>query len=213
MKLISVNIGKPKEYNNNGEIITTSIYKKPTSEIVKILNGELQGNAQADLRYHGGNDKAVYAYPYEHYSSWQNDYPNLKFDIACFGENLTTENILEDDIYVGDILKVGSAILQVTQPRLPCSKFGFRMGDISVIKHMTDTERSGFYFSVLEDGEFSVSSEISFIERDVNRVSIKMVNRYYLNKKDYVSEIENVLKIKALAKSWKDDFEKFLNKI
>ena len=128
MRVLSVNVGLPREVMWRGKPVTTGIYKAPVTGRVPIRALNLDGDRQADLRVHGGSDKAVYVYPSEFYELWSRERPELDFGPGTFGENLTTEGLLDGDVSVGDRFRVGTAELVVTQPRLPCFKLGIKMG-------------------------------------------------------------------------------------
>jgi MOSC domain-containing protein YiiM len=159
--------------------VATGIFKTPVGGLVKIGRLNLTGDQQADLTVHGGTDKAVYAYPAEHYEYWRRELPDVTFSWGQFGENLTTEGLMEDTLHIGDRLRVGSAILMVTQPRLPCYKLALRFGRDDMIKRFLTSGRSGFYFSVIESGSVAASSEIEVLSRDPNCVSVADIARLY----------------------------------
>ena len=152
MKILSVNVGGPREVEWKGKLIRTSIFKSPQNGSVKVFKLNLEGDKQSDLTVHGGVDKAVYAYPSEHYSFWRKEFPDLDITWGAFGENLTTEGLLETAVHIGDTLQIGSARFVITQPRLPCFKLGIRLGRADIVKRFLRSERSGFYFAVLEEG-------------------------------------------------------------
>src|SRR2546427_7028112 len=161
-------------------MVQTGIFKDPVARPVKIEKLNLAGVQQADLTVHGGAEKAVYAYPAEHYEYWQRELPEVSFSWGRFGENLTTEGLGEDALYIGDRLRVGSAILMVTQPRMPCYKLALRFDRDDMIKRFLMSERSGFYFSVIEPGEVSPESRVEILSRDANRVAVADIVRLYL---------------------------------
>jgi MOSC domain-containing protein YiiM len=152
-------------------IWNTSIFKEPVDGPVKIGQLNLAGDKQADLTAHGGADKAVYAYPAEHYEYWRRELPEMTFLWGQFGENLTTEGLMEDTVHIGNSLRVGSATLMVTQPRMPCYKLVLRFGRDDMIKRFLASGRSGFYFSVIQSGSVAANSEIEILTREPNRVS------------------------------------------
>ncbi|HZR33558.1 MAG TPA: MOSC domain-containing protein [Terriglobales bacterium] len=179
MKIISVNVGLPREVAWRGEMVRTGIFKEPVDGPVMIRELNLNGDQQADLRVHGGAKKAVYAYPAEHYDYWRRELPEVTFSWGNFGENLTTEGLVEDSLHIGDRLRLGSAILQVSQPRMPCYKLQIRFGRDDMIKRFLLSGRSGFYFSVIEPGEVRAGSEISIVSRDAEQLTIADTNRLY----------------------------------
>ena len=166
MKVISVNVGMPREVVWKGLAVQTAIFKEPVAGTVAIRKLNLAGDQQADLTVHGGPEKAVYAYPVEHYEYWRKQLPKFSLSWGAFGENLTTVGLNEDTLSIGDVLRVGSAVLQVTQPRMPCYKLQIRFNRDDLIKRFLLSGRSGFYFSVVEPGDVGAESEIEILDRD-----------------------------------------------
>jgi len=150
MKIVSVNVGLPREVSWKGRTVQTAIFKEPVAGAVTIRELNLAGDQQADLTVHGGLEKAVYAYPAEHYEYWRKELSDVSLSWGAFGENLTTEGLREDTLCIGDVLRVGSAVLQITQPRMPCYKLELRFDRDDMIKRFLASGRSGFYFSVIE---------------------------------------------------------------
>ncbi len=153
MQVISVNVGLPRQVLWKGRTVTTGIFKEPVQGRVMVRRLNLDGDEQADLSVHGGPDKAVYFYPAEHYDAWRKDLPDWQFPLAIFGENLTTTGLLEEGIHIGDQLRIGAAIVRVTQPRMPCYKLGLRFGRDDIIKRFLQSGRTGWYGAVIEEGE------------------------------------------------------------
>src|SRR5215470_12181439 len=171
MRIVSVNVGLPQEVVWKGMTVQTAIFKEPVAGAVAIRALNLAGDQQADLTVHGGYNKAVYAYPAEHYEHWRTQLPDVAFSCGAFGENLTTEGLWEDTLCIGDLLRVGSAVLQVTQPRMPCYKLELRFNRDDMIKHFLLNGRSGFYFSVIERGDVAAGSKVEMLDRDPNGVT------------------------------------------
>lgn len=165
MKLISVNTGKPRSVDNGGQKVRTSIWKTPREGRVVVKTLNLDGDKQSDLRVHGGPRKAVYLYPSEHYAFWREQFPEMDLAWGAFGENLTTEGILERDVRIGDRLEIGTAEFQVTQSRQPCFKLGLRFGRADMVKRFYASGRSGFYLSVVREGDVGSGDEIRVTER------------------------------------------------
>lgn len=159
-RVVSVNLGQPTEIAVRDHLVLTSIFKKPTADRVPVLRHNLAGDRQSDLRVHGGPYKAVYAYPSEHYAYWAAEYPDFILPFGAFGENLTTAGLLEQHVAIGDSFRVGSAVLQVTQPRMPCFKLALRLGRNDVVKKFWLSGLSGFYFAVAEEGELGQGDRI-----------------------------------------------------
>jgi MOSC domain-containing protein YiiM len=177
MKVISVNVGLPRLVEYNGEPVATGIFKEPVAGTVRVGEFNLAGDAQADLRVHGGWSKAVYAYPHEHYDFWRGEFPDMEMSIGIFGENLTIEGILETEIFVGDRLRIGTAEFQVTEPRFPCFKLGIRFNRKDIIRRFLQSERSGFYLAIEKTGELTAGDEIEFISRAEQKLSIADIVR------------------------------------
>jgi MOSC domain-containing protein YiiM len=154
VKLLSVNVSLPKEVPYNDQTITTGIFKEPVGGRVTVRSINVDGDGQADRKVHGGRDMAVYAYPIEHYKFWEKALGRDGFPFGQFGENLTVEGLAEEQVRVGDVFRVGGALLQVTQPRIPCYKLALRMGEgLDFPKRFQESGRLGFYLRVLEEGE------------------------------------------------------------
>ena len=203
MKVVSVNVGLPREVVWKGMTVQTAIFKEPVAGAVTIRDLNLVGDQQADLTVHGGADKAVYAYPAEHYEFWRRELPDLTFSWGQFGENLTAEGLMEDTLHIGDRLRVGSATLMVTQPRMPCYKLALRFGRDDMIKLFLASGRSGFYFSVIEPGSVAASSEIEVLNRDPNCVSVADIARLYFGPSSDQQLLERVARSTALPENWK----------
>lgn len=165
MKLLSVNVGLPREIEVDGKTVVTSIYKAPVAGRVHVRQTNIEGDQQSDLTRHGGIRKAVYAYPSEHYAYWREVYPNLDLQWGALGENLTTEGLLETTTRIGDTLRIGSAEFVVTQPRNPCFKLAIRFDSDEIIKRFHDSRLSGFYLSVSREGEIGKNDAIERIGR------------------------------------------------
>jgi len=204
MKIVSVNIGLPRQISWQGTRVLTGIFKDPSQGSVVVRTLNLDGDRQADLTVHGGAEKAVYGYPAEHYGYWRRELPQEEFVWGKFGENLTTEGILEDELCIGDRLRAGSAILVATQPRMPCYKLALKFGREDMIKRFLRSRRSGFYFSVAEEGEVSAGSPIEIISRDSGRVSVADISRLFLSKESDRELLQRALQVDALPVSWKE---------
>src|SRR5207249_4657729 len=179
MKLISVNVGLPRNVNWQGKVVQTSIWKDPVAQRTFVSKLNVEGDRQSDLSVHGGADKAVYAYPSEHYSYWRNTLPDLDLPWGAFGENFTTEGLLEENVRIGDRLQVGSAEFIVTQPRMPCFKLGIRHNRMDMVKLFRESKRSGFYFAVLREGDVGAGDPIHRAERQDGALTVAdIVNLY-----------------------------------
>ena len=163
MKLISVNVGLPRLFSWQGQTFKTGIFKKSVSARVMLRRTNLDGDRQADLSVHGGPDKAVYAYPSEHYEFWKEELPGHDFAWGALGENFTTEGLLETKVSAGDRYRLGSAVVKVTTPRLPCFKLAAKFQPDEIIDPFIRSGYCGFYFSVVEEGEVGAGDEFHFL--------------------------------------------------
>ena len=208
-KIVSVNIGLPRHVIWHGHEVTTGIFKEPFEGRLFLRKLNLDGDRQADLTVHGGEHKAVYCYPQEHYAYWKKELPGYDLTRGNFGENFTTEGLLEDSIHIGDRFSIGSAEIVVTQPRLPCYKLGIRFQSDAMVKRFLASKRSGFYLAVTREGEVGAGDEIKEISCDPHRVSISEIIRLYLAKKYKDGDFEIVrraLQVTSFPESWKEDF-------
>lgn len=213
MKLISLNVGLPRLVEWHGEPVATGIFKEPVSGPVMLRTLNLAGDRQADLTVHGGVSKAVYAYPVEHYEFWQRELPDMELSYGMFGENFTTEGLLEDRLNVGDRFSVGEAELMVTEPRMPCYKLGIKFGRADIIRKFLQSRRTGFYFAVLKEGEVKTGDPIELQTRDVNNVTVADITRLYAFEKDDLETLHRAVKLEALSKSWREYFGKQIEKL
>jgi MOSC domain-containing protein YiiM len=212
MKLITISVGRPQLVDAGGEdYVMTAIFKKEVSESVSVGELNIEGDAQADLRVHGGRSKAVYVYPSEHYSYWKNEMPDNEFEPANFGENLSTEGLLERQICIGDQFRIGTAEFVVTQPRMPCAKLGVRFGRKDIIRRFLQSRRSGFYLAVTKTGMIAAGDPIEMISYDENKVSVHDILRLFVEDKDDIETLRRAINVEVLPDSWKGLFHKQLN--
>ncbi len=181
MKVLSVNVGLPRIVEYRGEPVATGIYKELVGGRVAVNEFNLAGDAQADLRVHGGYYKAVYVYPSEHYEFWKRELPKMDLPFGVFGENLTTTGLIETDVFVGDRFRIGTAEFVVTESRQPCFKLGIRFGRADIIKRFAKSGRSGFYLAIEKTGNLGANDEINFLSREANQLSIFDVVRERFN--------------------------------
>jgi MOSC domain-containing protein YiiM len=210
MKLVSVQVGLPREIIYKGRHITTGIFKDTIAGRVRARTLNLDGDRQADLTVHGGAQKAIYSYPVEHYDYWRSELPDMELPWGMFGENFTTEGMSETEINVGDKFRVGSAELMATQPRMPCYKLGIRFGRTDIIKRFLMSERSGIYFSVLKEGEVGTGDEFELLEKNASGVRVVDVTRLYSSDKKNVDLLRQAIASDALPSSWREYFQKRL---
>jgi MOSC domain-containing protein YiiM len=213
MKVVSVNVGLPRELTYKGKRLTTGIFKEPVEGRVTLRRLNLDGDRQADLSVHGGPSKAVYAYPTEHYAYWREELPGVDLPWGMFGENLTVEGLREGDLNIGDRLRIGSAVLSVTGPRLPCHKLAAKFGRDDIIKRFLHSGRTGFYFSVLQEGEVGTGDDITVIGRDEHKVTVADITRLYVHKKDDAAALRRAVRVEALPESWRGYFQKRIDKL
>ncbi len=181
MKVVSVNVGGPRIVLWRGENVRTSIFKSPVTGRVRVGATNIEGDQQSDRAVHGGNDKAVYAYPSEHYDWWRQELPDAEFPWGVFGENLTVEGLLEGKVHIGDRIRAGSAEFVVTQPRTPCFKLAIRFGRPDIVKRFHLSGRSGFYLSVAKEGDVAAGDPVQVLAQDAGRVTVAEVfGRYPL---------------------------------
>jgi MOSC domain-containing protein YiiM len=211
MKIISLNVGLPRLVMRDGEPVSTGIFKDPVAGRVMLRSLNLDGDRQADLSVHGGTYKAVYAYPSEHYEYWKQELPEMELPWGMFGENFTTNGLHEGELNVGDKFRAGSAVLMATQPRMPCYKLGIRFGRTDIIKRFMVSERTGFYFSVLEEGEVGAGDEIELIEKNDQNVRIGDVTRLYARDKHNAELLSRAVQSEALPENWRGYFQKQLD--
>jgi MOSC domain-containing protein YiiM len=207
MKIVSVNVGLPREVVWKGVIVQTAIFKEPVAGAVPIRELNLAGDQQADLTVHGGPEKAVYAYPAEHYEYWRKQLSDDSLSWGAFGENLTTEGLWEDTIYIGDVLRAGSAVLQITQPRMPCYKLGLRFNRNDIIKRFLLSGRSGFYLSVIERGDVAAGSKVEILDRDPDRVTVSDIVRLYLGQTRDPELLQRATNVGSLPENWKTQLQ------
>jgi MOSC domain-containing protein YiiM len=212
-KLISLNIGLPREVNWNGSTVMTGIFKEPVKGAVMLRTLNLDGDRQADLSVHGGISKAAYAYPTEHYGYWKKELPDMQLPYGMFGENFSTEGVLEDGVHIGDRFRVGEAELMITEPRMPCYKLGIKFGRADILKKFLASRRTGFYFAVMKEGQVKAGDSIELLSRNVNDISVADITRLYAFEKNDLKILQQVVKLEALSESWRDYFQHHLEKL
>ncbi|MEP0873483.1 MOSC domain-containing protein [Trichocoleus desertorum AS-A10] len=209
MKLISVNVGLPREVTWKGKTVRTGIFKEPVpgSARVMVRSLNLDGDGQADLSVHGGLDKAIYVYPFEHYDYWRAELPETELSLGIFGENFTITGLREAEVNIGDRFQIGTVQLMVTQPRLPCYKLGIRFGRPDMVKRFLASRRTGFYFSVLQEGEVGTGDTLELVSRDNNRITVADITQLYVREENNPELLHRATQLEALPKSWRDYFQ------
>lgn len=212
MKLLSVNVSLPKDIAYRDKTISTGIFKETVQGRVMLRELNLNGDGQADLVGHGGIYRAVYVYSIEHYDYWQRELGRNDFTYGQFGENFTVEGMLEDNIHIGDVFRIGDALVEVPQPRVPCYKLGIKMGSPQFVKTFLTSGRVGFYFRVLQEGEVGAGDIIERVRVDPERLTVRAAHQLLYFDKENVEGLQKALRISALSPGWRDSFEKFLAK-
>ena len=210
MDVVSVNVGVPREIAWRGRTVTTGIFKAPVQGRIAVFRHNLEGDKQADLSVHGGSDKAVYAYPQEHYESWKKELPGVALPWGMFGENLTTRGLTEAELFIGDRLAIGSAQFTVTQPRMPCYKLGMKFGRDDFLQRFLASGRTGFYLSVHQEGALAAADPIAIVHRDPRRVSVADITHLYVKDRKDTALMRRAVAVPALPLGWKEHFVRFI---
>ena len=210
MKLISLNTGRPREVEWNGETLLTSIWKSPREGRLRVDSLNIDGDEQSDLSVHGGTAKAVYVYPSEHYAYWRQELPRAELPWGVFGENLTTEGLLETSVNIGDRFQVGTAEFMVTQPRQPCFKLGIRFGRADMIKRFLASGRSGFYVAVVRPGDVAAGDSIAFTHRAAGSLSVSTIVALRLDDHGKHDALRRAAGLTDLSGGWREHFQKRL---
>jgi len=211
VKLISLNVARPRLTVYKGAAINTGIFKQPVTGRIALRTLNLDGDRQADLNVHGGPYKAVYAYPSEHYEYWRRELPQADLPWGAFGENFTTEGLGEDKLHVGDRLRIGSSTVMVRQPRMPCYKLAAKFQRDDIIERFLRSERSGFYFSVEDEGEVGEGDSFELVSRNHDGITIAEMNRLFVQEKYNRDLLHKAIATAALPESWREYFLPRLN--
>jgi MOSC domain-containing protein YiiM len=212
MKIVSVNVGLPREVKWQNKVVTTGIFKEPVDGPVMMRTLNLDGDGQADLTVHGGASKAVYAYPSEHYGYWRRELPGVDLTWGMFGENFTTEGLLEEALYIGDKFRIGETEVMVTEPRMPCYKLGIKFGRADIIKRFLASRRTGFYFAVVREGMVGAGDAAELIGREQHKISVADITRLYAFEKNDLKSLHRTIEVEALPENWKGYFRHQLDK-
>jgi MOSC domain-containing protein YiiM len=210
MKLLSVNEGLPRDVAWRGGTVRTSIFKSPVPGRVRVRRLNLDGDQQSDLSVHGGPDKAVYAYPSEHYAYWRQELPGTDLPWGAFGENFTTEGLAEGTLRIGDRLRAGSAEFVVTQPRMPCYKLGIRLDRPDMVKRFLRSGRNGFYLAVVREGDVAAGDSFELVARSESDVTVADVAGLYTADAANQELLRRVSELPALPLSWREYFRQRL---
>jgi len=210
MKLVSVNVALPRVASYRTQTVETGIFKNAVSGPVELRALNLDGDRQADLVVHGGPFKAVYAYPSEHYEFWAQELPGTQLPWGMFGENFTTVGLFESELHIGDRLQVGSAIIVVRQPRIPCFKLAVKFRRDDILARFLRSGRSGFYFSVEQEGTVQAGDSFEFLSRAPQAITIAEMNHVFANDRYNTELITKAMATPALPQDWREHFEKRL---
>ncbi len=210
MKLISLNVARPQLTVYQGTTINTGIFKQPLAGPVALRALNLDGDRQADLSVHGGPFKAVYGYPSEHYSFWRRELPGMRLPWGMFGENFTTEGLGESELHIGDRLQIGSAIVMVRQTRTPCYKLAAKFQRDDMLDRFLKSGRSGFYFSVEQEGTVTAGDSFEFVSREGHALTIEEMNHALVRDRYNRGLLEKTLATPALPDNWRDYFSRRL---
>jgi len=213
-ELVAVSVGKPRQIDLGGRKVSTAILKRPLSGRARVMRLGIEGDQQADLKNHGGADQAVYAYPIEHYDFWRKELGRSYLPHGQFGENLTLRGLLEEGAGIGDILRVGTARLQVSQPRTPCAKLAHHIGaGPDFPGRFLASRRLGFYLRVLEEGEVGAGDPVEIVEHDAGSVSVAELIEVSQFQREDAAGLRRVLASPGLSDEWRARLEKRLRKL
>ncbi|WP_042345641.1 MOSC domain-containing protein [Bacillus massiliigorillae] len=210
LKNFSIGLPKTMKYDNEKEM-TTAICKENVEEAFLTKDGFI-GDGVADLRYHGGPDRAVCVYPYEHYGLWEQEF-NQVLPLSAFGENITVSNMQEGQVCIGDIYRLGDAVIQITQARVPCSTITKRLGLPLLLKRIVETGYTGYLCRVLEEGSVRHDSKITLLEKHPNQISVLYTNEVYFHETKNVEGIKQILEVLELAGDWQKKLTDRLEKL
>jgi len=210
MKIVAVSVGLPRELEWKGRRVQTSIFKSPVAGPVGVRRLNLDGDRQSDLAVHGGAEKAVYVYPEEHYAFWRKELPGVELPPGAFGENFTTEGLIEEGVRIGDRYRAGSAEFIVTQPRMPCYKLGLRFGRADMVKRFLHSGRTGFYLSVAREGEVAAGEEIAVIASDERAITVADVTDLYAGDAANQELLRRAAESRLLPEGWRTYFRQRL---
>jgi MOSC domain-containing protein YiiM len=208
----SLNIGLPKKENFHGKDFMTGMCKKPVAGLLLLSKLGFEGDGVGDLNHHGGSDKAICVYSLDHYAYWKSVL-GIEMPVAAFGENLSVEGLREGDVCIGDVYRIGTAVVQVSQPRQPCGTLAARYGRNDFVKLVAVSGRTGFYFKVLTEGQVRAGETLVRMERDVRGVTVAFANNIFHHDRTNRNGIEKVLAVPALSLSWQTSFQELRNRL
>ena len=212
MKLLSLNVARPRLIVYQGTTINTGIFKQPVAGPVELSTLNIDGDRQADLTVHGGPNKAVYGYPSEHYPFWREELPGVNLPWGMFGENFTTTGLSEDELHIGDRFQIGSSIVMVRQPRMPCYKLAAKFRRDDIIDRFLVSGRSGFYFSVEQEGSVAVEDDFQLLKRNDPGITIAEMNHLLVRDRYNHDLLRKAIATEALPADWRDYFRERLDR-
>ncbi|AEW00471.1 Nitric oxide dioxygenase [Niastella koreensis GR20-10] len=210
MKVLSVNVGMSREVGFRGKLIRTSIFKKPVTGRVVVRRLNIDGDCQTDLGAHGGEHRAVFVYQAESYEYWREQLKRIDLYYGQFGENLTVEGLADKDVCIGDRYAIGTAVFEVTQPRVTCYRVGIALGVPEMPALLVSHKRPGFYFRVIQEGEIGAGDLIQKIADGPEQMNIAEVDALLYSKEHPKEQLQKALKIPALSKGWGQSFQDLL---
>ena len=208
-EIVSLNVGLPKQVTYQQKDVTTGIFKTATDSPLFLSFSNFEGDGQGDLVHHGGRDKAVCVYAYEHYAYWEKEL-NKPLSYGAFGENITVKGLVEMDVCIGDIFQLGKAVVQISQPRQPCYKLSMKHDEPELLLKVQDTGYTGYYFRVLEEGMVSKADGISLLQRHPKEITVAYANRMMHHEKQNSEGIKRILEVEELSSNWRSTFQKRL---
>ena len=206
MWILSLNVAKPRIVQYKGMDVATGIYKTSVEGPRKVSTLRIEGDEQADLRSHGGVDKAVYAFAHENYSFYEKFLGVKNFGFGQFGENLTTEGMLENEVRIGDRYRINDVLLEVSQPRSPCFKLGIKMGTPNALKACITSGKTGFYLRVLREGEIQSGDAVEVEFNNASAPSVAQVHSLYYLDRNNVCGMRIASRCEALSAVWRNEF-------
>lgn len=208
--LIQLNVGETKEYVWNDQLEQSAIGKSKVAEAFLSKFGfALDG--VANTKAHGGPDRAVCLYPYEHYTLWEKEF-GKRLSLPAFGENITTIGMTEKEMYIGDVVQIGDAVIEVTQGRVPCSTISKHNGIPPLLNRVFETCLTGYFFRVIKEGTIYANAEIKLMDRVQENYSILRGNQILFHEQENLEAIEEMLQLKAISDEWRNRFNKILAK-
>lgn len=208
--IYQLNVGKPKEYHWKNKQVHSAIAKQPVEQAMLLKDG-FAGDGVADLEFHGGEDRAVCLYPYEHYAKWEKEF-DRDLALPAFGENITPAGMLEKDIYIGDVFELGEAVIEVTHGRIPCSTISKHNQIDPILLRLIETGYTGYFFRVKKEGAVASNSRLTLVDREQEKFSVLKLNQIMFHEREKNNDLEEIINIAALADDWKIRFSKFLER-